>query len=104
MQVMISFIDLKTNLHVCSTFFDISKIKDLDLSPRQIFDYIWENSKPYEIKGEKKDYRIHLFSHSNHDQEYQEFDGISIIKSSDISQNIASVITLHEYRMRKLAS
>ncbi|MBL8498102.1 hypothetical protein ABF87_00140 [Nitrosomonas sp. JL21] len=104
MQVMISFIDRKTNLLVCNTFFDISKIKDLDLSPRQIYNYIWENAKPYEIKGEKNDYRIHLFSQSNHNQEYQEFDGISIIKSSEISTNIASVINLHEYRMRKLAS
>lgn len=101
---MISFIDRKTNLLVCNTFFDISKIKDLDLSPRQIYNYIWENAKPYEIKGGKNDYRIHLFSQSNHNQEYQEFDGISIIKSSEISTNIASVINLHEYRMRKLAS
>lgn len=104
MQVMISFIDRKTNLPVCSTFFDISKIKDLDLSPRQIYNYIWENAKPYEIKGEKNDYRIHLFSQLNHIQEYQEFDGISIIKNLEISKNTASVINLHEYRMRKLAS
>lgn len=104
MQVMISFIDRKTNLLVCSTFFNISKIIALDLSPRQIYNYIWENAKPYEIQGEKNDYRIHLFNQINHNQEYLEFDGISIIKDLEISKNIASVINLHEYRMRKLAS
>ena len=96
MQTIVSIIDRKTNLQVCSAIIDLSNIKESNLSPAGIFDYIWEDALGNWIVGDRKDYLIHLFNKRNQIISLHEpYGRMRITETAKISGNKSSVICLH---------
>ena len=103
MQTIVSIIDRKTNLQVCSAIVDLSNIKESNLSPSGIFDYIWEYALENGMIGDRKDYLIHLFNERNHIINLHESYGrVCITETARISDNKGSVICLQDYKNNKL--
>jgi hypothetical protein len=96
MQTIISIINRKTNLQVCSAIIDLSNIDDSYLSPVGIFDFIWEDSLKNGMLGDRNDYHIHLFNQRNHTIHLHEFQGITHTKN--YSKSGGNVICLQDYR------
>lgn len=105
MQTIVSIIDRKTNLQVCSAIIDLSNIKESDLSPKGIFDYIWDDALKNGMLGDRKNYLIHLFNKRNHITSSHEPYGIRhITETAKICGNKSSVTCLQDYKLRKYAS
>ncbi|PSJ16053.1 hypothetical protein [Nitrosomonas supralitoralis] len=103
MQTIVSFIDRKTNLQVCSAIINLSNIKESDLSPSGILDYIWKDVLANGMLGDRKDYLIHLFNKRNHTITLHEIYGKMRIKeTAKISGNKGSVICFQDYKNNKL--
>ncbi|MBY0474523.1 MAG: hypothetical protein K2Q13_05585 [Nitrosomonas sp.] len=103
MQTIISIIDRKTNLQVYSSKIDLENIKESNLSPTGIFDYIWENALENEMLGDRCDYFIQLFNQRNHIIDLHVTDGKTLITEYDkTGGNKGSVICLQDYKNHKL--
>ncbi|WP_293007050.1 hypothetical protein [Nitrosomonas sp.] len=102
MQTIVSFIDRKTNLQVCNAIIDLSNIKESELSPGGIFNYIWKYAVANGMVGNRKDYLIHLFNKRNQTVSYESYGIMSTTETAKIGGNKGSVICLQDYKNNKL--